>query len=112
MPPGHSAGDTKSSRSGFYEMNRIIEHAKGHLPTSRGWTDQLTSNMNIVDSCNAFWNGNAVNFFRSSGSCRNTGEIAGIFDHEWGHGMDNNGVNPNIASPGESHRRHPRRPCA
>jgi hypothetical protein len=43
-----------------------------------------------------------VQFFRDSGSqCRNTGEIAAIFDHEWGHGMDNNGVNPNIANPGE-----------
>ena len=38
--------------------------------------------------------------------CRNTGEIAAIFDHEWGHGMDNNGVNPNIALPGRGDRRH------
>ncbi len=29
-----------------------------------------------------------VNFFKSGGGCRNTGEIAGIFLHEWGHGLD------------------------
>ena len=31
-----------------------------------------------------------VNFYRSGGGCRNTGEIAAVFDHEWGHGMDDN----------------------
>ena len=102
VPAGHSAGDTKSSRSGFYEMNRLIESAKGHLPGNPWLEDQLTSNMNIIDTCNAFWDGSTVNFFRSGGGCRNTGEIAAIFDHEWGHGMDNNGTNPNISSPGES----------
>ena len=103
---GHSSGDTKSSRSGFYELNRLAEQARGHLEagTSGGdWVrDQLTANMNIVDTCNAFWDGAQVNFFRSGGGCRNTGEIAAIFDHEWGHGMDNNGTNPSIAGPGEA----------
>ena len=30
-PAGHSAGDTKSSRSGYYELNRQIEKAQSHL---------------------------------------------------------------------------------
>ena len=38
----------------------------------------------------------------SAQGCTNTGEIAAIFDHEWGHGVDNNGVDPSIANPGES----------
>ena len=101
VPPGHSPGDTKSSRSGFYEMNRIKEQARGQLTGNTWLDDQLTSNMNLNQTCNAFWDGNAVNFFKSGGGCRNTGEIAAIFDHEWGHGMDNNGVNPNISNPGE-----------
>ena len=29
VPAGHSAGDTKSRRSGFYELNRINEQARG-----------------------------------------------------------------------------------
>jgi hypothetical protein len=106
IPVGHSAGDTKSSRSGFYELNRIAEQARGHLSASDAggtWARaQLTANMNIINTCNAGWNGTTVNFFRSGNGCRNTGEIAAIFDHEWGHGMDNNGVNPNIAGPGEA----------
>jgi hypothetical protein len=106
VPVGHSAGDTKSSRTGFYELNRLAEQARGQLAAGTPGGDwaraQLTANMNIVDTCNAFWDGATVNFFRSGGGCRNTGEQAAIFDHEWGHGMDNNGTNPNIAGPGEA----------
>ncbi len=46
--------------------------------------------MNINSTCNAFWNGSTVNFYRSGGGCSNTGEIAAVFLHEWGHGMDTN----------------------
>ena len=102
IPAGHSAGDTKASRSGFFELNQIIEQAKGWLPDNTWLQSQLTANMNLNATCNAFWDGAAVNFFKSGGGCANTGEIAGVFDHEWGHGLDNNGVNPNIAGPGES----------
>ena len=102
IPAGHSAGDTKSSRTGFYELNRIIEQAKGYLPTNTWLQNQLQATMNINNTCNAFWNGFSVNFYRSSGTCRNTGEQAAIFDHEWGHGMDDNGVNGSVSSPGEA----------
>ncbi len=100
VPPGHSAGDTNSTRSAFYEINRIQEQARGYLP-GNGWLNQtLTANMNIVATCNASWNG-SVNFFRSGGGCSNTGELAGVFDHEWGHGMDNNDNTGTISNPGE-----------
>ncbi len=101
IPPGHSAGDTHSARSGFYELNRIKELARGQLPAN-GWLQgQLLANMNINQVCNAFWDGFSVNFFRSGGGCGNTGEIAAVFDHEWGHGMDDNDAVPNISNPGE-----------
>ncbi|HZI63401.1 MAG TPA: hypothetical protein VFE44_01405, partial [Thermoanaerobaculia bacterium] len=102
VPPGHSAGDTHASRSGFYELNRQIEGARGLLPANPWMQQQMTSNMNIADSCNAFWDGQTVNFYRSGGTCANTGEIAAVFDHEWGHGLDDNDTNGEISSPGES----------
>ncbi|MCB1034607.1 MAG: hypothetical protein KDD47_12320 [Acidobacteria bacterium] len=91
-------GNTHASRTGFYELNKIIEMARGQLPANVWLQQQLTSNMNINQTCNAFWNG-TVNFYRSGGGCSNTGEIAGVFDHEWGHGMDANDATPGIASP-------------
>jgi hypothetical protein len=103
VPTGHSAGDTKSSRSAFYELTRLNEQARGQLPNNAWLLTALGTNVNILQTCNANWNGSTVQFFRDSGSqCRNTGEIAAIFDHEWGHGMDNNGVTNTISSPGEA----------
>jgi Calx-beta domain len=102
VPAGHSVGDTHSSRSGFYELNRIKEQARAYLPANAWLQAQLTANMNLNQTCNAFWNGTTVNFFKSSAQCRNTGEIAAIFDHEWGHGLDDNGINGNVTNPGEA----------
>jgi hypothetical protein len=102
VPAGHSVGDTHSARSGFYELNRIKEQARAYLPANVWLQGVLQATMNINQSCNAFWNGSTVNFYRSGGNCANTGEIAAVFDHEWGHGMDDNGVNGNISRPGES----------
>ncbi len=102
VPAGHSAGDTHSSRSGFYEVNRLVETAQAFLPDNAWLQEQLTANMNIDDTCNAFWDGQTINFFKSGDGCANTGEIAAVFDHEWGHGLDNNNANPDISAPGES----------
>jgi len=93
------AGNTHASRTGFHELNRIIEMGRGQLPSNNWLQQTLTSNMNINLTCNAFWGGGTVNFYRSGGGCANTGELAGVFDHEWGHGLDDNDAIPNIASP-------------
>jgi hypothetical protein len=102
VPAGHSVGDTHASRTGFYELNKIKEQARGQLPNNVWLQQQVTANMNLNQTCNAFWDGGAVNFFKSGGGCSDTGEIAGIFDHEWGHGLDDNDVNGDIANSGEA----------
>ena len=45
-------------------------------------------NTNINSSCNAFYNGSSVNFFRNSGSCNNTA-IPDVIYHEYGHHLIN-----------------------
>jgi len=98
------AGNTKSSRSGFNELNMLMAMARSQIPGNPWLQQPLTANMNINSACNANWNGTAVNFYRSAigSGCANTGEIAAIFDHEWGHGMDSNDNVPGGASPGEA----------
>lgn len=85
-----SAGDTPASRTAFYEVNKLAEMGRGWLPTNTWLQNRLTTNVNINQTCNGFWNGVSINFYRSGGGCRNTGELAGVFDHEWGHGLDDN----------------------
>ncbi len=49
-------------------------------------TYDLRSNVNLNANCNAYWDGD-VNFYTSGGGCNNTGEIADVNYHEWGHGF-------------------------
>jgi hypothetical protein len=103
VPPGASPGNTHASRSGFYELNRIAEQGRGYLPGNTWLQNQLTANMNLNDNCNAWFSpaSGQVGFFTSGGGCANTGEIAAVFDHEWGHGMDFNSNAAGISRPGE-----------
>lgn len=100
---GGSAGNTASARSAFYELNKIAEMARGWLPTNTWLQSRLTTNVNIQNTCNATWGGGQVNFYRSGGGCRNTGEIAGVFDHEWGHGMDDNDAIGSLSNSSEGY---------
>jgi Zn-dependent metalloprotease len=84
------AGNTHASRTGYYHLTNINRKASGFLPGNAWLASNVTANMNINQTCNAFWNGTTVNFYRSGGGCSNTGEIAAVFLHEWGHGMDTN----------------------
>src|SRR5262245_31175901 len=90
VPPGGFANDTHAARSSYYHVNRIKEHARAWLPANSWLVQTLTDNVNLNQTCNANWNGSSLNFYRSGASCRNAGEIAGVFLHEWGHGLDQN----------------------
>jgi trimeric autotransporter adhesin len=100
---GGSAGNTPSSRTAFYEVNKLAEMARGWLPSNAWLQSRLTTNVNINQTCNAFWNGVSINFYRSGGGCRNTGELAGVFDHEWGHGLDDNDAGGALSSSSEAY---------
>lgn len=85
---------THAARSSFYHINRIAEHARAWLP-SNNWmnTEQIQSVVNSADeACNAYYDPShdEIFTFKSGGTCNNTGELAGVLMHEWGHGLDNN----------------------
>jgi hypothetical protein len=109
VPQGASPGNTHSARTGFYELNRALETARGQLP-GNGWLEsRLTAIMNFpVDllGCNAFWDGSTVTFFAGDPTfpptgCSNTGELPGVMVHELAHGVDQNDANGIFSSPGE-----------
>jgi trimeric autotransporter adhesin len=100
---GGSAGNTAASRTAFYEVNKLAEQARGWLPGNTWLQARLTANVNLNNTCNAFWNGSTINFYRSGGGCRNTGELAGVFDHEWGHGLDHNDANGVLSNSSEAY---------
>jgi trimeric autotransporter adhesin len=102
-PASGGAGNTHAARSGYYHLTNINRKAATFFPSNTWLNGTLQANMNINQTCNAFWNGSTVNFYRSGGGCSNTGEIAAVFLHEWGHGMDtNSGGSANENGSGEA----------
>ncbi|MFZ1731930.1 MAG: T9SS type A sorting domain-containing protein [Bacteroidota bacterium] len=78
-----------SERNTFYHMNLVREFARS-LDTSPNLSNldaQIPGLVEIASECNAFFDGRGVNFFQSSLSCGNTGEIASVIHHELGHGI-------------------------
>ena len=71
------------SRTSFYELNKVMEIARSHLPNNAWLKRKLSTYVNINDSCNAYWWYGSINFYRQAGGCGNTGELAGVLIHEW-----------------------------
>jgi|GEM_PF-1555047 len=77
----------------YYHTNLIINHAKKYIAAD--WMERpLTANANLADHCNAHWDGSTINMYTagpySNLVCANTGLIADVIYHEWGHGLDHN----------------------
>ena len=100
-PGTGGAGNTHSARTQFYHLNRAKEAGRAWLPGNSWLNSQLTARVNLNQVCNAYWDGFYVNFFRSGAGCGNTGEIAGVSLHEYGHGLDSNdgnGLSPDLGT--------------
>ncbi|HEY8020689.1 MAG TPA: hypothetical protein VIH93_06295, partial [Thermoanaerobaculia bacterium] len=89
------AGNTHAARQQFWGINRIKEMGRGWLPGNVWLGQQLTVNVNLTGTCNAFWSPTShdLNFYQSFGTCKNTGENSGVTFHEFGHGLDTNDGN-------------------
>ncbi len=75
--------------SAYYSHYIFINWAMAHgVGAKDGLLKQkLTINVNISDSCNAYYDpsSNTLNFFLSSAQCINTGTLPGVSFHESGH---------------------------
>lgn len=97
---GGGAGNTHAARTQFYNVNRAKEIGRGWLPSNTWLAGSLTVRVNLAQTCNAYWNGSTLSFFKSGGGCANTGELPGVSLHEWGHGLDSNDGNGSSAENG------------
>ena len=70
----------------FVHLSVVKQRALELTPGLQWLRGRLTANVNLGATCNAFWDGSTVNFYREGGGCNNTGRIASIVIHEFGHG--------------------------
>jgi MYXO-CTERM domain-containing protein len=82
-----------------YVHASVVKQYVRPLATDIPWIDgQLQVTVNIDDTCNAFSDGDSINFYRSSESCENTGLIADVVYHEFGHSIHTQSVIPGVGS--------------
>ena len=101
VPPGASAGNTASVRTSYYELNRILEVARGQLPNNPWFEEPLLLFANRDFFCNAGFGEGLVLTSISNEECRNTGEISSVLVHEFGHGIDYNDATGTISQSAE-----------
>jgi Zn-dependent metalloprotease len=84
-------GDSNShvaERDGYYSHNRVHNWLKSVDPTFTSLDYQMFCNVNIsTDVCNAYWNGNSINFYKEGGGCVNMATISDVVMHEYGHAI-------------------------
>lgn len=62
-------------------------------PDIAGWLDQpLDFYVNENDTCNAYSTGDDVHFFRENAMCQNTGRLADVVFHEFGHSFHKHSI--------------------
>ncbi len=79
-----------AERDGYVHTNRVYEWIKELDPSFTGQDAPMPVNVNISQTCNAFYSpsANTINFYSAGGGCPNTGQIAGVVYHEYGHGIN------------------------
>lgn len=98
---------THAARNAFYYLTEVNRQAASYYPSNSWLNGTVNAVVNENDTCNAYWNGSELHFFKSGayGSmvCANTGELSGVFMHEFGHGIQQKvGGSPNDMGTGEA----------
>ncbi|HMP79105.1 MAG TPA: hypothetical protein PKD54_06605, partial [Pirellulaceae bacterium] len=98
-PPGpanfmHNPNSTeqfpRANVNAYVESNAVRDYVLLYEPTYPTIATQqfFLVNTNINNSCNAFYNGTSINFYRAGGGCNNTA-FSDVVYHEYGHHLVN-----------------------
>ncbi len=76
-----------AERNGFYHTIAVHDYIKNIDASFTELDYSVSCRVNENQTCNAFWDGYGMNFFRAGGGCANTANIADVIYHEYGHGV-------------------------
>lgn len=75
---------TTAEVSAFYWTNKFRDWLKSVDPEETKFDIAVKANVNLGDTCNAYFSGSSINFFAAGGGCTNTAYRA-VCHHEEGH---------------------------
>lgn len=82
------ADNAEAQLSAFVFANQVKTFVKANIDPNFAFVDQqLEVNVNEQGSCNAYSTGDDIHFFPRSQRCENTGLLADVVYHEFGHSM-------------------------
>lgn len=80
----------------FVHLSTVKAYVRGIAP-DLAWLDgQIQGHVNVDDECNAMSDGDSVFFYRASATCENTGRIADVVYHEFGHSVHHQSIIPGV----------------
>ena len=72
----------------YTAANAAKEFVRANLdPAMPGLDQPLAANVNLSQTCNAFFDGRSINFMSAGPTCQNTGLIEDVVHHEFGHAL-------------------------
>ena len=80
-------GNVKEA-SAYRSTNLIHDHMRSWLTEFSDLDFSMTVNIDVAGECNAFYNGNSINFYDEEGGCNATSLIADVVYHEYGHAIN------------------------
>ena len=102
LPPGGVALWSDPSElidaqlSAYVHANVVKQRIRSVDPTFTYLDQLLQVTVNIGDICNAFSDGDSINFFQSGEGCENTARISDVIYHEYGHSAHVQGLIPGV----------------
>ena len=82
---GYGTTGLMSETNTYYHTQVVRNRCLQITPDLPELQNVMQVNVNIADSCNAFYNGRSINFFQESADCNDTGRISDVIFHEYGH---------------------------
>lgn len=84
------ATNTIRHLSAYYHTNLVHDYLKSLMPNFTALDIPLTTRVDRTDgTCNAFFNGNSINFYVTAGGCNALSTTADVVYHEYGHAITN-----------------------
>ena len=86
MNPASTALITAQGNA-FHHVNLLRDWVRSVLPNDATADFVMTANVNLAQTCNAYYNGSSTNYFQAGGSCVNTA-YSTVIAHECGHWLN------------------------
>ena len=88
-----NSNSTIQERTAYWAVNEIHDHFKSLMPLLNGspftaLDNPMETNIDEAGSCNAFFNGNSINFYAEGNGCQSTAKIPDVVYHEYGHAIN------------------------